>query len=147
MAHKLKEDRRIPDLNLKKANANQPFDASDIIESEDFICFGISPEKTRALALKIISPSGEIALIQYSRMIAPISFNGSDRIKLGTPSLLLEITGENLVPLMDYIAVQRLVWIKKIGTGGETEAFMLREGEPEITSINVSPKRKKVEDK
>ena len=132
---KQKEDRKIPDLVIGKALDNPPFDLSDRMETDDYTCFGVTKKNSRALSLKIIFSDGKIALIQYSRMLTPIIYNGQKFIKIDIPDYTINIQGSNLVPLVDLIAEHRLAWIRSNSIDSPSDAIMMRQGEPDILSI------------
>lgn len=131
------EDRKIPDLIAYNEGNESPFESSSALETENFTCFGVTAQNTRALALKVIFGNGNQILIQYSRMLSPITYNGRNELALNTATLRLEVQGLNLPPLLDYVAEQRLAWIKSIDLDSLSGAIMLRQGEPEIQAIQI----------
>lgn len=143
MAKHKKEDRTIAELNATDFDGNEFNAPSNAFDVDNYNCFGITAKDVRPISLKVIFSNGGVALIQYGRMASPITFDGKDKIAIETSSLRLEITGSNLLPLMDYIGEQRLAWIKSVGVDGETDAFMVGKGEPEIRSIRVTAKKSK----
>lgn len=142
---KYKENRKIPDLVISNVNDESPFESSTGLETEDYTCFGLCKEDTRVLSLKARYHDGSIALIQYSRMMSPIKYNGKGQIKLDTPTLQMVIQGTNLSPLMDFLGEQRLAWIQSSGSGSQSDSIMMSKGEPEIIAIQIYPKEKKAE--
>ena len=131
------EDRTIPDLNLAQQTEAKPFESSTSLETENFTCFGITPINTHALALKVIFSNGSQILVQYSRVLSPITYNGSNELALNTSTLRLEITGRDLAPLFDYLGEQRLAWIKSSDLDSFSDSIMMRSGEPDIQGIQL----------
>lgn len=114
-----------------------PFESSTSLETENYTCFGITLANTRALVLKVIFSNGNQILIQYSRILSPITFNGKNELALNTSTLRLEIQGSNLSPLLDYLGEQRLAWIKSSSMDSFSDTIMMRLGEPEIQAIQL----------
>ena len=140
MAKYKKEDRTIPQLDIAHFGEAEFQTPSSALETDNYNCFGITAKDARPLSLKVFFSNGGMVLIQYGRMASPITFDGKDKIAIETSTLRLEITGSNLEPLIDYIGEQRLAWIKSTDIGGETDTFMIGNGEPEIRSIRVNAK-------
>lgn len=140
MANYKKEDRTIPELDIAHFGEAEFQTPSSALETDNYNCFGITPRDVRPSSLKVFFNNGGVVLVQYGRMVSPITFDGKDKIAIETPTLRLEITGSNLVPLIDYIGEQRLAWIKSIEIGSETDLFMVGKGEPEIRSIRIHSK-------
>lgn len=134
---KYKENRKIPDLIISSVNDQSPFESSSKLETEDYTCFGLCREDTRVLSLKVLFSNGGIVLIQYSRMMSPITYNGKNEIKINTPTLQLVIEGTNILPILDFIGEQRLAWIQSIGSVSQSDSLMMSKGEPEITAIQI----------
>ncbi|MEZ4993524.1 MAG: hypothetical protein R2824_24085 [Saprospiraceae bacterium] len=143
---KPKENRRIPDLVISKLDDQAPFESLRTLETENYTCFGVTKQEVRALSLKVIFGDGKMALIQYSRMLSPITYNGKNEIKINTPVLNMAIQGSNLAPLLDYLGEQRLAWIQSSTADSLSDSLMMRKGEPEIFAIQMHP-AKKVEEK
>jgi len=140
---KNKENRKIPDLVFHQVQEQeqQPFESLERKETENYTCFGITKKDTRSLALKVIlSISGSIVLIQYSRMLSPIAC--SNEIKIDTQSLRLVIKGLNLKSLMDYLGEQRLAWIEVSSVEGSSDFIMMKSGEPDIRKIEITANKK-----
>ena len=143
---KYKENRKIPDFISTKLNDETPFDSSTGLETEDYTCFGLSNQDTRVLSLKALFPDGAIALIQYSRMMSPIKYNGKNEITIETPTLWMRIEGRKLVPLIDFLAQQRLAWIRSSSLHSPSDAIMMSKDEPEIIAIQIKSKGKMKKD-
>lgn len=141
---KNKENRKIPDLVFhQEQQQQQPFEALERQETESYTCFGVTRKDARSLFIKVVlATSGSIVLIQYSRMLSPIAFNGSNEIKIDTQTLRLVIRGLNLKTLMDYIAEQRLAWIKVSSVEGSSDFIMMKSGEPDIRKIEITANKK-----
>ncbi len=135
MAKLIKEKRRIPDLVAAKKSDQSPFDVSDVLITEDYTCFGITQKGTRAMCLKLILNKGEIVLVRYAGFLPHIPFNGRDEITILTSTIKVVVNGKHLEHLMDFIGEQRLAWIKCAGYDSESDAMMMKEGEPVIETI------------
>lgn len=141
MAKYKKEDRTIPQLVVSKPEGQEFQTTSHLLDVDNYNCFGVSGKDNRLLSLKVLFSNGGIVLIQYGRMSSPITYDSNKKmIAIEATTMRLEITGSNLVPLLDYIGEQRLAWIKSAGIDGETDVFMMENGEPEIRSIRIHPK-------
>jgi len=145
---KAKENRKIPDLIISEDYHQSNYDAFKDINThtEDYTCFGVTPENVRVLCLKVIFGNGAMVLIQYSRMMSPITFNGTNEMKLNTPTLQLIIRGANLETLMEFLSEHRLSWINSSGAKSMTDSMMMRKGEPEISTIQIHSKAKQKQD-
>jgi hypothetical protein len=138
MAKLVKEDRAIPALVAGRPDDHE-FHVPSSLDVENYNCFGVTGKDNRPICLKVLFSNGGVVLIHYGRISSPIRFDGKNKIVVEAPNLRLEITGANLIPLMDYLGEQRLAWIRSSQIGGETDAFMTGKGEPEIASIQVHP--------
>lgn len=110
-----------------------------IRNSDDFTFFGITKTKNgdaqQSLALKLILQNGEQLMIQYHELVSPMKFNGSDLIQLSTPILSIEINGNNLENIFDYLGEFRVVWMKE-----PDGSFMEKnEEEASISRISINP--------
>ncbi len=142
MAKYKKEDRTIPELVISDLNDQEFHAPSNILDVDNYTCFGVTGKDKRILSLKVFFSNGGMALISYGRMSSIVTYDAIKKmIAIETPSLRLEISGTNLVPLMDYIGEQRLAWVKSSGIESETDAFMVVKGEPTIKSIRFLPKQ------
>lgn len=141
---RLKDNRTIPDLVLDNTSNQQSFESFNglNLNIENYICFGVIPENERVQSLKVLFGNGAMVLIQYSRMMSPITFNGANEIKLNTPTLQLIIKGSNLEPLMEFIGEQRLAWVCSSDVDSMTDSMMMQQGEPEIITIQIHSKTK-----
>lgn len=139
---KHKENRKIPDLVISNVNDQSSFESSTGLETEDYTCFGLCKKDTRVLSLKVLFSNGGIALIAYSRMMTPITYNGKNEIKLDTPTMQMVIQGKNLPALIDFLGQQRLAWIQSSGSVSQSDSLMMSKGEPEIIAIQIKSKAK-----
>ena len=124
-------------LERKKQQYSKP---SVIRPSENFTFYGVTKTKTGdaevSIALKIIMEDGSQLVIQYHEINSPMRYNGADTIELYTPTLSIKIIGNNLDILIDYLAEQRLVWIKE----PDSDFSKTDEEEPEIEKIDIEEK-------
>ena len=135
-----KSNRIIPPLEFSDSNRKKTFENQVDLETENYTCFGIMPENSRSQSLKVKFGNGAMLLIQYGRIMSPITFNGTNQIKLSTGTLQMVIQGSNLVPLMDFLGTQRLAWMQSNAVDGETDALFMQGSEPEITAIHIQAK-------
>ena len=137
-----KNNRAIPELNPLNIKNQTPFESIEGFDTENYTCFGVMPEGKQSIYLKVVFPNGAMALIQYAHFLSPINFNGSNEIKIYTHTLDMAIKGAYLSVLMSFIFRNRLAWIRPSQNDGFTDALMMREGEPDITSIQIQSSAK-----
>lgn len=107
------ENRVIPPFLQSEDSEPQRVESPSVIETDDHRTFGIMKDEGRSLALKIIFKNGFIGVFPYSRISAPIFYDGNQEITVPVVNGRLQIIGENIEPLLDYLGHQKLVWIKE----------------------------------
>lgn len=95
-----------------------------VVDTENLGTFGITKGNERALCLKVEFRNGLIGMFPYSRMGTPLFFDGEKNITLPTGTGTLQIIGENVSQLLDFLAYQKLAWIRE----ALREDTMLAEG-------------------
>ena len=106
-----------------------------ILESEDFVGFGITKNKERANFLKLLYKNGEQEIIFYNRIGSPISYDGGAKIKIPLSRVTVQIIGTNVASLLDYLGNQQLIWIKEAEPG---DRMATKKGEPLVSSIKYT---------
>ncbi len=110
------EGRSVSEL-LKTNSSLGAFTEKRIRRSRDFKFFGVTQSRTGspdlAQYIKIIFSNNEQILISYHQLSQPVKYEGSSMIEISADSLHLKIMGRGLENIMDYIAEQRLMWIKE----------------------------------
>ncbi len=108
----------IKELLANRAYSSAAFNNEKIRRSRDFEFFGVTQSRTgtpeTAKAIKIILSSGEQLVIKYHEVGCPITYDGTGKIEFtiaGTSKITIH--GNNLEAILDYLAEERLMWIKE----------------------------------
>ena len=110
----MSHQRSIPNFIPSDASVSSSTDnKKKIIPSEDFDYYGITPEGTKASGLKVYLENGDVVVIQYRHIASPIYFNGYKVVVQYSSGKSIEIWGDNLEPILDYISENRLIWIRQ----------------------------------
>lgn len=103
---------------LTQGTSGSAFNSDIIRRSRDFEFFGVTQSRTGspdiAKSMKLILSSGEQHIVKYHDIGCPITFDGNSKIEFtiaGTSKVT--ITGNGLEAVLDYIAEERLMWIKE----------------------------------
>lgn len=110
------ESRSVQDL-LRKGSSLGSLRDEKIRRSRDFKFFGVTQSRTgtpdMSQSIKLILSTNEQLLIPYHQISTPIRYDGSGEIELSVDGQHFKISGIGLETIIDYIAEQRLMWIKE----------------------------------
>lgn len=106
-------NRTIPPFIAPDETRPENIDTPKVIESEDHSTYGVTKNGERSMALRVVFKNGIIASVPYSRVSAPIFYDGENKITVPVGGGNLEIIGENIAALIDYLGHQKLVWISE----------------------------------
>jgi len=113
---KTQENKTLQDI-LTDRGTNGGFRDQRIRRSRDFHFYGITQSRTgsaeRSIAVKFIRSNGEQLVIPYHDLNSPYRFDGKNTIELSTSTLHITIEGKGLEKILDYLAENRLMWIKE----------------------------------
>lgn len=134
------QNRSLQDI-LTDRGTNGGFRDQRIRRSRDFNFYGITQSRTgsaeRSITVKFIRSNGEQLVIPYHDLNSPYRFDGKNTLELSTSTLHIIIEGKGLEKILDYLAENRLMWIKEPLTSEDSFFSSDDEDEMVVSDIKV----------